>query len=222
MTSIENKIAHRLYAKYGFIPTIIPGRRSFSRNMWLHRFSKNTFVEEFLLKHPFVEKVVSKNRVYFEERKLYRVTLRDIISGNYLSLYFEGQPGQTPRGTMSRIAGVCVKHSKVHLNIVVKEEQRYLAGREAQFKLKIVNKGLKKINFTNIDFMSTPSIEVHLSKMKEIKEHSEVEIEAKCTFLKEFDVPLLSFNTAVVTIYMYLDKIFQNPLLVSAGFEISR
>jgi len=31
---------------------------------------------------------------------------------------------------MPRIAGVYVKHSKAHLNIVVKEEQEYLAGRK--------------------------------------------------------------------------------------------
>ncbi|RLE87141.1 MAG: hypothetical protein DRN04_18520 [Thermoprotei archaeon] len=49
MTSIENKIARRLYVKYGFIPAIILRKRSLSRDMWLHRFSKNTFVEEFLL-----------------------------------------------------------------------------------------------------------------------------------------------------------------------------
>jgi len=70
--------------------------------------------------------------------------------------------------------------------------------------------------------MSAHGIEVYLPKIEEIKEHSEKEIEAKCFFSKEFDVPLLSFNTAVVTIYMYLDKAFQNPLLVSAGFEINR
>ena len=222
MTSIENKIAHRLYAKYGFIPTIIPRKRSSGRDMWLHRFSKNTFVKEFLLKHPFAEKVLSKNRVYFEERKLYRVTLRDIISDNYLLLCFEGQPGQTPEGTMPRITGVCIKYSKVHLSIVVEEEQKYLTKGEACFRLKIINKGLKKINFINIGFMSAPGIKVYLPKIEEIKEHSKKEIEVKCIFSKEFDVPLLSFNTAVVTICMNLDKVFQNPLLVSAGFEINR
>jgi len=53
MTDVSSSIAHRLHSKYGFIPVILPQKIVKGRDMWLYRFSKETFIKEFLNTHPF-------------------------------------------------------------------------------------------------------------------------------------------------------------------------
>ncbi|PUA33903.1 MAG: hypothetical protein B7O98_00330 [Zestosphaera tikiterensis] len=107
MTDVSNSSAHRLYSKYGFIPVILPQKIFKDRDMWLYRFSDETFIKEFLNTHPFTRYSISKRKVEYMDMKVYKIGWNDILSQNHLYLYFKGLPGQpTENSTMLRITGV--------------------------------------------------------------------------------------------------------------------
>jgi len=42
-----------------------------------------------------------------------------------------------------------------------------------------------------------------------------------CRLTDKYEIPVLSFNTVTITLKLYVEKVFRNPILVSAGFEQS-
>ena len=95
MTDVSNFIAHRLYSKCGFISVILPQKMVKGRDMWLYRFSKETFIREYLDIHPFTSYSVSKKKVEYMDMKVYKIGWNDILSQDHLYLYLKGQPGAT-------------------------------------------------------------------------------------------------------------------------------
>jgi len=142
MTGVNNIVAHRLYSRYGFIPTILPGRLDRGYN-WLFRFSKKTFVAEFLDSTPFATYKASRRRTVLADRKLYKAGWKSLLSSDRLYLYFEGQPGQPPTaGTMPRISGVEILQKGLGLKISIHEESIKIGRAEPSvFQLRVANIG---------------------------------------------------------------------------------
>jgi len=144
MTDLGNKIAHRLYSKHGFIPTILPRKGLPGKSMWLHRFSKESFIKEFQNSYYLLEYSVSKDKVSIKNEKLYRVKWADPITWDRLILYFKGQPGQPSKssGTMPRISGVQVRKNEIRLEILVKEKSKNISQEDYSiFVLEVTNTG---------------------------------------------------------------------------------
>jgi len=102
---IGNLPAHRLISKFGFKPGILGDPSKPRGHMWLFRFSEQSCMSEFLKRHPFAEPFVSRLKVDFHGQMLYRMSWRDPQTEENMNLYLEGQPSQTPEGTMPRISG---------------------------------------------------------------------------------------------------------------------
>ncbi|MBO8175688.1 MAG: GNAT family N-acetyltransferase [Thermococcus sp.] len=184
MTEYDNIPALNLYKKFNFYPAILSKRKQ----LWLFRFGKGSFVENFLKAHPLFEFKVSRKKVNFHDEKLYEISFADIMNNACLKVYFRGQPGQ--EGTMPRIAGIFFMEGKKAFDLVTYENP---------FEVGIFNYG------ENSSFETRPlspkGLEVFVEKqiLKLSKNQNE---KVKITFeAKDFDIPLdyLSFKTIVVS-----------------------
>ncbi len=224
MADVTNLIAHRLYSKYGFIPVILPQKIIQGRNMWLYRFSKETFVKEFLIFKPFSKYYISKKRVWGLWKKAYRVGWADILSQDNLYLYFEGQPGQPIKnGVMPRINGVKISRGNTGLALSVHEINKGINRfNYSKFLIKIVNMGDDTIFIDKINSVALPHIEVKNNSYEGVITLNPGEsktMKFECRLTRDFDIPPLSFNTIVITIKLYVKKLLKHPILVSAGYR---
>jgi len=115
MAEYNNIPALNLYKKFNFYPAILSKRKQ----LWLFRFGKDSFVENFLKPHPLFEFKVSRKKVNFHDKKFYEISFADIMSNARLKVYFRGQPGQ--EGTMPRIAGISFMEEKKAFDLVTYE-----------------------------------------------------------------------------------------------------
>lgn len=138
---VENLPAHRLYSKFSFRPGIIGDPSSERGHMWLFRFSEESCVSEFLTRHPFAEPEVSRSRVHFHDRMLYRMSWPDPQTKDGMDLFIEGQPSQTLEGTMPRIAGLSYQEGDTNLELSAMEKDDSISeGRGSGFTVGIRNK----------------------------------------------------------------------------------
>jgi len=185
MTEYDNIPALNLYKKFNFYPAILSKRKQ----LWLFRFGKGSFVENFLKTHPLFEFKVSRKKVSFHGEKFYEISFTDIMSNARLKVYFRGQPGQ--EGTMPRIAGISVMEEKKAFDLVAYENP---------FELGIFNYG--EAVSLKIEPLSPNGLEVFIEKqiLKLSKNQNEkVKIDFKKT--GDFDTPLdyLSFKMIVAS-----------------------
>jgi len=226
MTDVSNFIAHKLYHKYGFIPAILPQKIVKGRDMWLFRFSRKTFVIEYLDTHPFTNYNVSKKRVRYMDMKVYRIGWNDVLSQDHLYLYFKGQPGQpTGKGTMPRITGVKIFQKNLGLALSIHETSDSIDDTDySVFLLEIVNIGKKRIILNKVMPSALSGVDVKGDLDEDIIKLDPNEntiVSFKCKLTENFDVLPLSFNTIVITIHVYAKGFLEHPILLSAGFERS-
>ncbi|USG99541.1 GNAT family N-acetyltransferase [Thermococcus argininiproducens] len=185
MTEYDNTPALNLYKKFNFYPAILSKRKQ----LWLFRFGKGSFVEDFLKAHPLFEFKVSRKTVNFHGEKFYEISFADIMSNAHLKIYFKGQPGQEE--TMPRIAGISFMEGKKAFDLVAYENP---------FELGVFNYG--EDSRFEIEPLSSKGLEVFVEKqiLKLSKNQNErVKIDFKKT--GDFDTPLdyLSFRTIVAS-----------------------
>lgn len=185
MTEYDNIPALNLYKKFNFYPAILSKRKQ----LWLFRFGKGSFVENFLKAHPLFEFKVSRKKVSFHGEKFYKISFADIMGNAHLKVYFRGQPGQ--EGTMPRIAGISFMEGKKAFDLVVYE---------TPFELGIFNYG-EGVSL-KIEALSPNDLEVFIEKqiLKLSRNQNEkIKIDFKKT--RDFDTPLdyLSFRTIVAS-----------------------
>ncbi|NJE26894.1 GNAT family N-acetyltransferase [Thermococcus sp. MV5] len=185
MTEYDNIPALNLYKKFNFYPAILFKKKQ----LWIFRFGKGCFVENFLKAHPLFEFKVSRKKISFHGEKLYEISFADIMSNARLKVYFRGQPGQ--EGTMPRIAGISFMDGKKVFDLVAYENP---------FELRIFNYG-EGVSL-KIEPLSPKGLEVFVEKqiLKLSRNQNErVKINFKKT--RDFDTPLdyLSFKTVVVS-----------------------
>jgi len=134
MTDYDNTAALNLYKKFNFYPAVLSKRKQ----LWLFRFGKGSFVEDFLKTHPLFEFRVSRKKVSFHGEKLYETSFANIMSNTRLKVYFRGQPGQ--EGTMPRIAGISFMEGDRGFDLVAHENPFELEifnyGRESRFEIR--------------------------------------------------------------------------------------
>jgi len=185
MTEYDNIPALNLYKKFNFYPAILSKRKQ----LWLFRFGKGSFVENFLRTHPLFEFKVSRKKVSFHGEKFYEISFADIMGNAHLKVYFRGQPGQ--EGTMPRIAGISFMEGKKAFDLVTYENP---------FELGIFNYG-EDLSL-KIEPLNPKSLEVFIEKQilrLSRNQNERVRIDFKKT--RDFDTPLdyLSFRTIVAS-----------------------
>lgn len=220
---VGNLPAHRLYSKFGFRPGIL-GDPSLKRgHMWLFRFSEESSVSEFLKRHPFSEPSVSQSKVDFHGRMLYRMVWRDPQTKEKLELYVEGQPSQTPEGTMPRISGFSYEERDRGLEVLMKEESKSIRqGETCRFSLFFRNSGSKSLQITlgaslldgtTLRPMPQTLGQLEISPGNEKALQFELACPANCKLLD-----FTTFPTVLATCFFTIEGL-QYPLFASAGFE---
>ncbi|WP_048152065.1 GNAT family N-acetyltransferase [Palaeococcus ferrophilus] len=185
MTDYDNTAALNLYKKFNFYPAILSKRKQ----LWLFRFGRGSFVEDFIRAHPLFEFRVSRKRVSFHGEDFYRASFEDITSGARLRIYFRGQPGQ--EGTMPRIAGVSFMEGERAFDLVAHENP---------FELEIFNHG--EDSSFEVEPLNPKGLEVLIEKqILRLSRNHNGRIRAGFRKTGDFDIPLdyLSFRTMVVS-----------------------
>jgi len=223
MADVSNVIAHKLYAKYGFIVGILLEKLASEKHVWLYRFSDNTFVNEFVRNHPLVEYSVSRSRVNLKGKMLYLMKWTDPITEDSLRVYLQGQAGQPlTGGTMPRITAVQVCKNSQEFTIITCEKHKTVEEASMELTISILNKSSEKLCIEDIDQLIPSGIElIHgsLSCPFSVEPNEDVSIELKYKVSRKFDIPALSFTTVVLSYYIYVRQLFSSPIVVLAGFD---
>jgi len=220
---VGNLPAHRLYSKFGFRPGILGDPTIERGHTWVFRFSEKSCVSEFLKRHPFAEPSVSRSKVDFHGRMLYNMAWCDPQTEEELSFFVEGQPSQTPEGTMPRIAGFSYEENSAKFDLLVRDQDRVIRqGETSRFAVSIWNFGPETLRIaysvsvpdgTELVVVSpvAPSFEVAPDEV----EH----MQFRLTWLSGFSLPdFTSFSTVPATCFFAVGG-FERPLFASAGFE---
>ena len=218
---VENLPAHRLYSKYGFRPGILgdPSRRR--GHMWLFRFSQESSIKEFIKRHPFAEPSVSRSKEDFFERILYRMSWRDPQTQDKMDLFIEGQPSQTPDGTMPRITGFSFKEKDHEFEVVIKERNT-IRLETSKIDLSFFNHSSKPLQLAlcasipnGIILSPSPQtlspIKVDTRKKRIIKFEIAVSDYSK--------LPKFTTFPTVLTTFFFWVKRLEYPLFASTGFD---
>jgi GNAT superfamily N-acetyltransferase len=223
---VGNPLAHRLYSKFGFRPGIL-GDPSLKRgHMWLFRLSEETCISEFLGRHPFAEPKVSHSKVNFHNRMLYQMSWTDTQTWDKMDLFIEGQPSQTPEGTMPRISGVSYKEEELGLEALVREQSATIRqGETSGFTVSFWNLGSKPME---LSLSGSISEGTYLSPMPENFSPLEIELENEktlqfgFTWLSRGNIPdYTSFSTVISTCFFAFES-FKHPSFVSSGFDMKK
>jgi len=219
---VGNIPAHRLYSKFGFRPGILGDPCAKRGHMWLFRFSEESCVSEFLKRHPLAESSVASSKVDFHGRTLYCMAWRDPQTEEKISLYLEGQPSQTPEGTMPRIAGFSYQEKDVGLEALVQEQNKIIRrGGTLGFTTSLWNIGTKPLQIALSasipdGIVLTPS---QLLPPIKINTKNERTIQFELTWPSSCDLPdFTTFSTVPTTCFFQIEGLKQ-PLFASAGFE---
>jgi len=220
---VGNLPAHRLYSKFGFRPGIL-GDPSVNRgHMWLFRFSEESCVSEFLRRHPFAEPYVSQSKVDFHGRMLYRMAWKDPQTQEEIDLYVEGQPSQTPEGTMPRIAGFSYKEKDVILEVLVQEQSKIIMrGETSGFTVSLWNLGSKTLRITSSASIPNGTELTPLPQLLpplEIDPKNQKTIQFELKWPSSCNLPNFTTFSTVPSTCFFMIKGLEHHLLASAGFE---
>jgi hypothetical protein len=218
---VGNLPAQRLYSKFGFKQAIL-GDTSIKRgHMCLFQFSEESLVLEFLKRHPFTEHSISSSKVDFHGRMLHLMAWKDTQTKEKLALYIEGQPSQTPKGTMSRICGVSC--DDIGIEALVREESKTITqGGNTKFAISIWNLSSKPLEIplnvsipegTILNPLTQYTFLIKINPAKEKNIHFELTWSSSCK-LPDFT----TFSTVLATVFFAVEGI-THPLFVSAGFD---
>lgn len=220
---VGNLPAHRLYSKFGFRPGIL-GDPSVKRGqMWLFRFSEESHISKFLKSHPFAEPSVSPSKVNFHDRMLYRMSWKDPQTKDKMDLFIQGQPSQTPEGTMPRISGLSYKEKDLGLEAVVKEQSRVIRqGETSRFAISFRNLSSKPVEIMLSNSIPhgtalTP-IPQSLSPL-EVKPINEKTVQFELTWLSGCSLPDFTTFPTVLATCRFTGEGIKHPLFASAGFD---
>lgn len=220
---VGNLPAHRLYSKFGFRPGIL-GVPSVKRgHMWLFRFSEESFLSEFLKKHPFAEPSVSSSKANFHSRMLYRMSWREPQKEDRIDFFIEGQPSQTPEGTMPRISGFSCKKEGMELEVLVGEQsRRIIQGETVKFTVSFWNHGSEPLQIAfnlSIPQGTMLSLPSQFPSTIEIGPRDEKNIEFELVRPLSCRLPsFTTFSTVLATCLLMVES-YAHPLVVSAGFD---
>ena len=220
---VGNLPAHRLYSKFGFRPGIL-GDPSVKRgHMWLFRFSEESCISEFLKRHPFAEPSVSLSKVNFHDRMLYRMSWRDPQTEDKIDLFIEGQPSQTPEGTMPRITGFSYKEKDIGLDALVKEQSKIIRqGETSDFAISFWNLGSKTLQFSLSASIPDGTVLTPLPQTLsplEINSQDEKTIQFKIAYPSSCKLPDFTTFPTIITTCFFIVEFLEHPLFASAGFE---
>jgi len=214
---------HRFYSRLGFLPGILGNPASPRGDMWLYRFDKGSFVNDFLEKHPFAEFQVSRSKEEFHGIELYSMEWRDPITEDELKVFIKGQPGQPKEGgTMPRINAVSIKSEELSLDCWVVEENSNIYRQDSKnFRVHLLNNSDEALCAKLIPLPSR-GIRVSLRSSSNviIPPKSDVSLIGELTLSIDFDVKVdyLTFPTIVSS--LIIGASCNTNLLVSTGFNL--
>ena len=221
MTEPENTPAINLYSRNGFINCIPggPGEREFT---WMIHIPEGSLAGRFVREHPSSLFTPPRDRTRFHDRPLYEMRWNDPNTDSRLGLLLEGQPGQPAQGgTAPRLAGATIKDGITAADILILEGQATIElGMDAEFQLLAVNNGEEILTIEEIDRLHPKGVRISEKDTlpTAIEPGDEVIIHFRASLDKEFDVPILSFATILLTLTVKIRDV-EPHIPVTAGFE---
>lgn len=211
---------HRFYSRLGFKPGILGSREDPRGSTWLFRFGRGSFVDRFVHEHPLSELQVSRGRVYFHGRRLYRMLWTDPATSDRLELFLEGQPGQPDYGTMPRIAGFAYRLEGLAFEGLVRETGCDISRREpGGFLFEFENRSDEGVTLT-LKPLTAPGVEIRPSPPRRLRveAHGRRVFKFSTHLTRDFEIPViyLSFQTVLSSLIVSVDG-FKG--LVSAGWR---
>jgi GNAT superfamily N-acetyltransferase len=221
MTEPGNTPAINLYTRNGFL-TCVPGGPGEREHTWMMRLPDDSQAGRFNREHTSSTFTPPRGRTKFHDRPLYEMRWDDPETSDCLSLFLEGQPGQPARGGIApRIAGATMRDGTRAADILIREGQSTIeAGSEAEFQLLAVNNGEEILAIEEIGYRHPKGVRISKEGTLPvaIEPGNEATIHFKASLDQEFDVPILSFGTILLTLNVKI-RGFEPLITVTAGFE---
>ena len=221
MTEPGNTLAITLYTRNGFL-TGIPGGEGERDFNWMIHLPKDSIAQRFIDDHPSSGFTLPLYRTPFHGRPLYEMRWNDPYSGSVLGLLLEGQPGQPMEGgTAPRIAGATLTDGAVAGDLLILPEKTTIENdKDAQFQMLTVNNGKEDLTIEEINHIPLKGVAITVENgfPNTLKSGEKVETQFKVSLGHDFETPILSFATVLITLSVKLQG-YGTPILMTAGFE---
>ena len=211
--------AHRLYRKFGFHPAMLQGFTDNEEEICLFRFSDTSCYQDFIGKHPLSVLSVSGRKIDFHGNQVYEMRWSDPQTNDSLSFHLKGKRHES----MPRIAGVARKEGPLGFDAWTEETTPDITlGKSGEFRICLENTGKEKLR-TQMSFSLPKGTTIDDQPEKTISEELDKEAvwELKFGVKPDFEVPVLSFWTIIVTCQLQINEV-SSAFPISAGFEMDR
>jgi len=211
--------AHRLYKKFGFHPAMLQDFTDNEEEICLFRFSDTPYYQDFIDRHPLSILSVSGGKTNFHRNKAYEMKWNDPQTDDFLAFYLKGKRHES----MPRIVGIAKREGSSSFDAWTEEATPDITSEKSgRFRICLENTGEEELG-AQVNLLLPKRTTINGQPMKTIstepdeKASWEFEFEAK----QDFEVPVLSFWTILVTCQLQIDK-FPTAFPISAGFEMDR
>ena len=211
--------AYRLYKKFSFQPAMLQGFTDHEKEICLFRFSDTPCYKEFMQHHPLSILSVSGGKIDFHGNNAYEMRWSDPQTYDFLAFYFKGKRHES----MPRIMGIARKENTRAFDAWIEQiTSDVTTEKSGKFKVCLENRGEEKLNLL-INFLLPKGTTINDQPSKTISSELEGEAgwELKFDVKPDFDVPVLSFWTVLVTCQLQFNG-FSSSFPISAGFEMDR
>ena len=211
--------AHRLYKKFGFHPAMLQDFTDNEEEICLFRFPDTSCYQDFIDKHPLLLLSVSGGKTSFHRNKAYEMKWNDPQTDDFLAFYLKGKRHES----MPRIVGVARKEGHVGFDAWTEETTSDITSEKSGgFRICLENTGKEKLR-TEMSFLLPEGTTIDDQPEKTISEELDKEAgwELKFEVKPDFEVPVLSFWTILVTCQLQIDDV-SSAFPISAGFEMDR
>jgi len=210
----------RFYKRFDFQPAMLQGFEDQEKEIVLFRFSETPCYVEFMKKHPLSTLSVSGGKINFHESQAYEMKWTDPQTNDFLAFYLKGKRHES----MPRITGIARKENAIGFDAWTEETtpEVTLENKSGRFKIRLENmgEGKQKIRMT---FVLPKGLTIDDEPAKTISSELDGETSWELDFnvKQEFEVPVLSFWTVLVTCQLQVNG-FSSSFPLSAGFEMDR
>lgn len=211
--------AYRLYRKFGFHPAMLQGFTDNEDEICLFRFSDTPCCQDFISKHPLSVLSVSGTKIVFHGSRVYEMKWNDPQTNDFLAFYLKGKRHES----MPRAVGIARKEGSLDFDAWTEETTPDITSEKSgRFKICLGNTGEEELR-ARVDFLLPKGTTINGQSTKKMStgpdEKASCEIEFAVS--PDFEVPVLSFWTVLVTCQLQIDK-FPSAFPISAGFELDR
>ena len=211
--------SYRVHHKFSFHPAMLQGFEDNEKEICLFRFSDSPCYKEFMHKHPLSVPSVSGGKTDFHGAQVYEIRWSDPQTDDFLALYLKGKRHES----MPRITGIARKEDAMGFDAWTEGiTPEIMSAKSGRFRICLENTGEEKLKI-RMNFVLPNGTTIDDQPMKTFSSELDKEAgwELKFDVKPEFEVPVLSFWTVLVTCQLVLSG-FSSYFPLSAGFEMDR